>query len=189
MSPQRAPPWCQDDTGQQRQGCCPGRAREQDGEAFEPAEKARRKRRVGRDGRSTSVSHPIGRIDRLDRGNMRLPRQIESTMLSPVPCVLAIRHSERMSKPDPVLPRIAAQFTRHDVEKSGAAYLILDRRTETPIARLRPLPGTDRFELFYWSNVRQRWVTFGNLGRMKLLLLSAHEIVESDPMFRLQRHR
>jgi hypothetical protein len=31
--------------------------------------------------------------------------------------------------------------------------MIIDRRTANPIARLRPIPDTDRFELFYWSNV------------------------------------
>ena len=46
-----------------------------------------------------------------------------------------------------------------------------------------------RFELFYWSNVKGRWTTFGNLGRMKLMLESAHEIVDSDPMFRIPRGR
>ena len=58
-----------------------------------------------------------------------------------------------------------------------------------PHRRLRPIPDTDRFELFYWSNVKGRWTTFGNLGRMKLMLESAHEIVENDPMFRLPRGR
>jgi len=53
----------------------------------------------------------------------------------------------------------------------------------------RPIPDTDRFELFYWSNVKGRWTTFGNLGRMKLMLESAHEIVENDPMFRIPRSR
>ena len=54
-----------------------------------------------------------------------------------------------MTRPDPTLARITAQFTRHDVEKSGADYMILDRRTANPVARLRPIPDTDRFELFY----------------------------------------
>ena len=68
---------------------------------------------------------------------------------------------------------------------------LCDRRpcTAHSIARLRPIPDTDRFELFYWSNVKERWTTFGNLGRMKLMLDSAHEIVENDPMFRVQRSR
>ena len=94
-----------------------------------------------------------------------------------------------MTKPDPTLAQIAAQFLRHDVECSRGAYMIIDRRTANPIARLRPIPHTDRFELFYWSNVKRRWTTFGNLGRMKLMLESAHEIVENDPMFRIPRPR
>jgi len=90
-----------------------------------------------------------------------------------------------MTKLDPILPQIAAQFTRHTVERSGSGYMIIDRRTSKPVARLRPIPNTDRFELFYWSNVKGRWTTFGNLGRMKLMLESAREIVENDPMFRI----
>ena len=94
-----------------------------------------------------------------------------------------------MTKIDPAFTQIAAQFTRHDMEKNGGDYMILDRRTSNPIARLRPIPNTDRFELFYWSNIKGRWTTFGNLGRMKLMLESAHEIVENDPMFRVPRSR
>jgi len=94
-----------------------------------------------------------------------------------------------MAKPDPTLARIAAQFTHHDVEKSGGGYLILDRHSKDPVARLRPIPDTDRFELSYWSNAKGGWKTFGNMGRMKLMLTSAHEIVENDPMFRISRGR
>ncbi len=92
-----------------------------------------------------------------------------------------------MSKPDPTLAKIAVHFTKFDVEPSRGAYMIVDRRTSDPIARLRPIPDTDRFELFYWSNVKGRWTAFGNMGRMKLMLKSAHEIVENDPMFRVPR--
>ena len=53
-----------------------------------------------------------------------------------------------MTKPDPAFAKIAAQFARHDVEWSRGAYMIIDRRTANPIARLRPIPDTDRFELF-----------------------------------------
>ena len=94
-----------------------------------------------------------------------------------------------MTKPDLALSQIAARFTQHNVERSRGAFMIIDRRTANPIARLRPIPDTDRFELFYWSNVKGRWATFGNLGRMKLMLESAHEIVESDPMFRIPHGR
>jgi hypothetical protein len=94
-----------------------------------------------------------------------------------------------MTKPDPTLAAIAARFTRHDVEKSGSNYTIVERRTSNPVARLRPIPDTDRFELFYWSNAKGRWTTFGNLGRMKLMIESAHEIVENDPIFRIRSAR
>ena len=94
-----------------------------------------------------------------------------------------------MANPDPTLAQIAAQFTHHDVEESGGSYSIIDRRTSNPVARLRPIPGTDRFELFYWSNIKGRWTTFGNMGRMKLMLTSAHEIVENEPMFKVPRAR
>ena len=42
---------------------------------------------------------------------------------------------------------------------------------------------------FYWSEVKGKWTTFGNMGRMKLMLTSAQEIVENDPMFRVPRRR
>jgi len=105
------------------------------------------------------------------------------------------------SQLDQVLPRFYVQkagpyhpFGRIRIAPFGkgglrilaeSGYMIIDRRTANPIARLRPIPDTDRFELFYWSNVKGRWTTFGNLGRMKLVLKSAHEIVENDPMFRI----
>jgi hypothetical protein len=58
-----------------------------------------------------------------------------------------------MIKPAPRFAEIAAQFMRHDIEWSRGAYMIIDRRTANPIARLRPILDTDRFELSYWSNV------------------------------------
>jgi hypothetical protein len=82
-----------------------------------------------------------------------------------------------MMQTDPTLAKIAAQFTKFDIQPSRGAYMVVDRRTSNPIARLRPIPDTDRFELFYWSNAKDRW-TFGNMGRVKLMLKSAHEIVE-----------
>jgi len=94
-----------------------------------------------------------------------------------------------MTKYDLTLAQIAAQFKRFDVEKSRGGYNIIDRRTSDSIARLRPIPDTDRFELFYWSNTKGGWRTFGNLGRMKLMLDDAREIVENDPMFRIPRVR
>jgi hypothetical protein len=94
-----------------------------------------------------------------------------------------------MMQTDPTLAKIAAQFTKFDIQRSRGAYMIVDRSTSNPIARLRPIPETDRFELFYWSNAKGRWATFGNMGRMKLTLKSAHEIVQNDPIFKVQRSR
>jgi hypothetical protein len=133
------------------------------------------------------VLHLIGRVGALNRDNIIPLRQIESVCSPSLARAGTIGIMTGMTKPDPALAKIAAQFTRHDVEWSRGAYLIIDRRTANPIARLRSIPDTDRFELFYWSNVKGHWTTFGNLGRMKLMIESAHEIVENDPMFRIPR--
>jgi hypothetical protein len=37
-----------------------------------------------------------------------------------------------MTKSDPTLAQIAAQFTQYGVEKSRGGYMILDRRTANP---------------------------------------------------------
>jgi hypothetical protein len=58
------------------------------------------------------------------------------TEASPVQDTIGILSG--MTKPDPALAKIAAQFARHDVEWSRGAYMIIDRRTANPIARLRP---------------------------------------------------
>ena len=65
--------------------------------------------------------------------------------------------------------------------------MIVDRRSSDPIARLRPIPGTDRFELLYL--VKYRWLLayVWQLCAMKLMLESAREIVESDPIYRVPR--
>jgi hypothetical protein len=133
------------------------------------------------------VLHPICRIGALIRGNLAGPRQIESVVNSTSPARPPSGKLTNMMQTDPTLAKIAAQFTKFDIEPSRGSYLIVDRRTSNPIARLRPIPDTDRFELFYWSNVKGRWTSFGNMGRMKLMLKSAHEIVENDPIFRVSR--
>ena len=94
-----------------------------------------------------------------------------------------------MTQADAVLAKIAAKFKRFDIERNRGGYNIIDRRTSDPVARLRPIHNTDRFELFYWSNADGRWRTFGNFSRMKLMLESAREIVENDPMYRVSRAR
>jgi len=92
-----------------------------------------------------------------------------------------------IAAPDPILTQIAAQFGSFAVEKGRGGYTLSDRRGQAAIARLRPITGTDRFELLYWSAVRGRWRTFGNLGVMKLRLPDAYEIVSNDPIFQIRR--
>ena len=74
----------------------------------------------------------------------------------------------RMTKPDLTLAQIAAQFTCYNVEKSGGGYMILDRRTSNPVARLRPIPTPIASSYSIGQTSRGGGCTFGNLGRMKL---------------------
>jgi hypothetical protein len=91
-----------------------------------------------------------------------------------------------MTEPDPALAGIAAMFRDLDVTKSRGGYTLIDRTTGTPLARLKPIPQTDRFELLYWSLVRERWRTFGDFGRLSLTLDRAYEIFRNEPIFRIQ---
>jgi hypothetical protein len=94
-----------------------------------------------------------------------------------------------MTAADPALARIAATFPDLDVTKSRGGYTLTDRGTDTPLARLKPIPQTDRFELFYWSLVRERWRTFGDFGRFSLTLASAHGIFRNEAIFRILGRR
>ena len=59
----------------------------------------------------------------------------------------------------------------------------------TPLARLKPFPQSDRFELFYWSDMRGRWRTFGDFGRLRLTLERAHEIFREETIFHIHATR
>jgi hypothetical protein len=94
-----------------------------------------------------------------------------------------------MRSPDPILAKIVALFDGLDVVKASGGYTLYDRRTDRPVARIRPIPDTDRFELLYWSLVTDRWRTFGDFGRLKLTLERVHEIFHAEAIFRIQKHR
>jgi hypothetical protein len=94
-----------------------------------------------------------------------------------------------MAAADLALAQIRTSFDGFHVEKSRGGYTLYDRGNGKPIARLRPTTESGRFELFYWSAVRGGWRTFGNMGRMRLTLDDAHQIVEADPMFQIYRTR
>lgn len=94
-----------------------------------------------------------------------------------------------MTPPDPTLAMIAARFDGLEVAKTRGGYTLHDRRTGSPVARLKPIPDTDRFELLYWSLVTESWRTFGDFGRLKLTLDRAHQIFEAEAIFRIQISR
>ncbi len=118
-----APARRQDDAGEQHQNVRPGRTREQIGEPREPRQEALGQRRPGRAGEKMGMLHPIGRISALNRGNLVAAATNRiGQLIKPRPCARAIGTLNRMAKPDPTLAQIAAQFTRHDVERSGGGY-------------------------------------------------------------------
>jgi hypothetical protein len=88
-----------------------------------------------------------------------------------------------MPQADPLLDQIVARFGDLDVIKSRGGYTLHDRRSGHPVARLKPIPQSDHFELFYWSLVRARWRTFGDFGRLALTLEEAHETVANEAIF------
>ena len=91
-----------------------------------------------------------------------------------------------MTEPDPVLTTIATTFAGLDVVKSRGGYTLVDSRSGTPLARLKPIPQSDRFELFYWSDTRGRWRTFGDFGRLRLTLERAREIFREETIFHIR---
>jgi hypothetical protein len=91
-----------------------------------------------------------------------------------------------MTAPDPALAQIAARFDGFTVKGSRGGYTLHDRQSGTAVARLKPIPDSDRFELLYWSAVRGRWRTFGDFGRLRLTLERAHEIVHGETIFHLR---
>jgi hypothetical protein len=94
-----------------------------------------------------------------------------------------------MSEPDPTHARIAQVFEGLNVVKTRGGYTLYDRKTDKPLARVKPIPDTDRFELLYWSLVRNGWRTFGDFGRLKLTLDRAHEIFHAEAIFRVPAQR
>ena len=69
-----------------------------------------------------------------------------------------------MTEPDPIFGMIATMFHDLAVVRSRGGYTLTDPHSGTPLARLKPIRRSDRFELFYWSEMRGRWHTFGDFG-------------------------
>jgi len=64
-----------------------------------------------------------------------------------------------MTEPDPTRVMIAAMFAGLDVVKFRGGDTLVDPGSGTPRARLKPIPLSDRYELFYWSDMRGCWRT------------------------------
>jgi len=94
-----------------------------------------------------------------------------------------------MTEPDPIQVMIAATFADLEVVKSRGRYTLVDPRSGTSLARLKPIEQSDRFELFYWSDMRGCWRTFGDFGRLRLTLERAHEIFREETIFHIQAPR
>jgi hypothetical protein len=88
-----------------------------------------------------------------------------------------------MAEPDLILGTIAAMFHDLAVTKSRGGYTLVDPHSGAALARLKPIPQSDRFELFYWSDMRGRWRTFGDFGRLRLTLERANEVFRNEPIF------
>jgi hypothetical protein len=88
-----------------------------------------------------------------------------------------------MTGPDPIRDLIATMFHDLDVVKSRGGYTLFDPHSGTPLARLKAIPQSDRFELFYWSAMRGRWRTFGDFGQLRLTLERANEMFRNELIF------
>ena len=101
-----APARCQDHAGKQHQDVRPARRRKQIGEHCEAGDKAPRQRRTGRTRKRMGMSHPIRRINALNRGNLAAPRQIESATSSALSRTGLIVHTDLyvQTRPDQVRP-------------------------------------------------------------------------------------
>ena len=74
---------------------------------------------------------------------------------------------------------------RHKVEVARAMLGITVHEPDTgaPIARLNPVPGTDRFTVRWWSGFRQRWMQAEALGDVELTLEEAGPYISTNDEF------
>src|ERR1700751_4967747 len=98
------------------------------------------------------VLHLIRRIGALNRGNIIAPRQIESACSARPAHPGHNRHSNDMTNPDLALSQITARFTRHDVEWSRGAFMIIDRRYCQPHRTAASDPGYRSLRAFLLLN-------------------------------------
>ena len=77
---------------------------------------------------------------------------------------------------------------RHKVEVARAMLGITVYQPDTgaPIARLNPVPGTDRFTVRWWSGSRRRWMPAEVLGEVELTLELAGSYISTNDEFSIE---
>jgi hypothetical protein len=88
-----------------------------------------------------------------------------------------------MSAPDPVIARIETYpWPRGGVtvRKIRGGYSLLSACTGEPVARLKPIPAADRFEVLWWR--RNAWGPAGPFGAV-FELNEALDFIASEPPF------
>jgi hypothetical protein len=84
---------------------------------------------------------------------------------------------------DPVIERIAAYSWPRggvSVRKFRGGYSLSSARTGAPVARLKPMPQGDRFEVLWWR--RDAWGPAGPFGAV-LSLDDALDFIASESFF------
>lgn len=84
---------------------------------------------------------------------------------------------------DPVIERIAAHpWPRGGVQarRVRGGYTLMSARTGAPVARLQPLPSSDRIEVLWWR--RNAWGSAGPFGAV-FNLEDALGFLASEPAF------
>ncbi len=88
-----------------------------------------------------------------------------------------------MAASNPVLERIATYpWLRGGVQarRVRGSYTLTSARTGAPVARLKPLPSSDRFEVLWWR--RAAWGPAGQFGAV-LPLNDALAFIAGEPAF------
>jgi hypothetical protein len=88
-----------------------------------------------------------------------------------------------VSSTDPVVERIAAYAWPRGgvgVRKLRGGYSLSSARTGAPVARLKPMPRDDRFEVLWWR--RGAWGPAGPFG-VVLSLDDALDFIASEAFF------
>ena len=69
------------------------------------------------------------------------------------------------------------------VERRNRGYSIYHAASGSPVARLRPDPASDHFELLYWSLGKHGWTSTGPFGRTILPLDQALRFIAAEDIF------